>query len=112
MQDKKACDSLFSEREPCQYSIGTLKGFGLWADDVIKYFADLIKRSIPQRSNESPKFPHSPPELASELMKGSISILLNTIFTVFHDRIKNNEFGYTFANFFSFACKIWALAND
>ena len=39
-------------------------------------------------------------------------ILLNTIFMAFHDRMKNNEFGYTFANFFSLACKIWALAND
>ena len=29
-----------------------------------------------------------------------------------HDRMKNNGFGFTFFDFPSFACKIWALEND
>ena len=33
--------------KPCQYLIRTLKIFGLQADDVMKYFANLIERSIP-----------------------------------------------------------------
>ena len=29
-----------------------------------------------------------------------------------HDKMKKNEFEYTFANSSRFTCKIWALAND
>ena len=32
--------------KPYQYLIRTLKSFGLQADDVMKYFANLIQRSI------------------------------------------------------------------
>ena len=32
---------------PCQYSISTLEGFGVRADNMIKHFANFIKRSIP-----------------------------------------------------------------
>ena len=30
----------------CQYPVSSLKGFGLWADDITKYFDNSIKRSI------------------------------------------------------------------
>ena len=32
---------------PDQYSISALNDFGFRADDIIKYFANLIKRSVP-----------------------------------------------------------------
>ena len=51
-------------------------------------------------------------ELASELMKGPICILLNTILMTSHDIMKKNEFGYAFANSSSQTCKIWTLKND
>ena len=82
---------------PCQYSISILKGFALRADDIIKYFANLIKRSIPLRFKDSLKFPYSPPERASESMYGPMCILFNMILMTLHDRMEKNEFGYTFA---------------
>ena len=104
---------VYSQRmNPGQYSISTLKGFCMRIDDIIKYFASLIKRSIPKHSKDSLKFSYSPPELRSELMKGPICMLFKTIFMTLHDRMKNNEFGCAFANSFSLACKIWALANN
>ena len=72
----------------CRNSIS----FGLWADDIIKYFSGLIKRSIPQRFNRSPKFPYRPPELASELMKSPMCTLFNTIFITLNDRMKKIYF--------------------
>ena len=97
---------------PCQYSVSTLKAFGLQADDIIKYFANLIKRSIWQCFKDSPKFSYSPSEPASELMKDPMCILFNTIFMTLHYRIKKNEFGYAFVNSSILTHKIWALAND
>ena len=97
---------------PCEYSISTPKGFGLRTDDIIRSFTNMIKRSIPVHSEDSPKFPYSPPELASEIMKGPMRILFNTIFMTLHDRMKKNDFGYAITNSPRLACKIWALAND
>ena len=65
-----------------------------------------------EHSKDNPKFPYSPLKLASELMKGPMCTLLNTIFMTLHDRIKKNEFGYAVADSARLACKIWALAND
>ena len=42
---------------PCEYSSSTLKGFGLRTDDI-RFFTNMIKRSIPVRSEDSPKFPY------------------------------------------------------
>ena len=39
-------------------------------------------------------------------------ILFNTIFITLQGRMKKNEFGYTFVDSPSLACKIWALEND
>ena len=97
---------------PWQYLLSTMKGFGLQANDIIKPFANLIERSIPDRSKGSPKFPYSPRELASELMKGPLCILFNTIFMTLHDKMKKNKFRYAVADSPSLAFKIWALAND
>ena len=58
------------------------------------------------------KFPCSPLELASELMKGPMCILFNTIFMTLHNRMKKNEFGYAVADSARLATKIWALRND
>ena len=52
------------------------------------------------------------PELASELMKGPMCILFNTIPMTSDDIMRKNEFGYAFANSSSLTCKIWALKND
>ena len=52
----------------------------------------------------NPKFPYSPAELASELMKGS-----TFIFMTLHERMKKNKFGYPSSNL---VWKIWGLAND
>ena len=58
-----------------------------------------------ERVKDSPKIPYSPPELPSELMKGAICVLLNTVFTTLHDRIRKNEFGYVLTNSPILACK-------
>ena len=82
---------------PCQYSVSTLKGFGLRYDDFIRYFAKLVKRNIPKRTDDAPKFPYSPSELAEEIMKGPMCILFNTIFMTLHDSMRKNEYGYAVA---------------
>ena len=48
---------------PCEYSISTLKGFGLRNEDIMKLSANMKKRNISQSSDESPEFPHTPGEL-------------------------------------------------
>ena len=94
------CVIVYSQNvNPCQYSMSTVKGFGLRADNIAKHFANLIKRDIP-------KFPCSPTELSSKLMKGPMCILFKTIFMTSYDKMKKNEFGYTFANSSRFTCKI------
>ena len=58
-----------------------------------------------ERVKDSPKIPYGPPEFASELIKGAICTLFNTIFMALHDRIMKNEFGYVFTNSSILACK-------
>ena len=42
------CVIVYSQNvNPCQYSMSTVKGFGLRADNITKHFANLIKRDIP-----------------------------------------------------------------
>ena len=38
-------------------------------------------------------------------------ILFNTIIINLNDKMKNNEFGYTFTNCFSLSCKVWEFAD-
>ena len=61
---------------------------------------------------DRPNFSYSPPELASELLKGPMCILFKTIFMNLHDRMKKNGFEYGFANSPTLACKISILPND
>ena len=43
-----------------------------------------------ERVKDSPKIQYGPPEFASELIKGAICTLFNTIFMALHDRIMEN----------------------
>ena len=90
----------------CQYPISSLKDFGLRADDITKYFDDSTNRFILWCFKDSPKFSYSPPELTSELIKGPMCILFDTIFMTLHDRMRKNEFRFAFANSSSLACRI------
>ena len=54
---------------PCEYSISTLKGFGLRNEDVMKLSVNMKKRNISQSSDESPEFPHTPGELKKLISK-------------------------------------------
>ena len=90
----------------CQYSVSSLKDFGLRADAITKYFDDSTNRFILWCFKDSPKFSYSPPELTSELIKGPMCILFDTIFMTLHDRMRKNEFRFAFANSSSLACRI------
>ena len=97
---------------PCEYSVNTLKGFGLRSDDIIKSFANMVKRSIRARSEGDPHFPYSPSEIENEINKGPMCVLYNAIFLTLHDTMKKNEHGYAGTESKALATKIVSLAFD
>ena len=53
---------------PCEYSVNTLKGFGLRDLELTKSFCNMIKRKVAERTVETPKFPFTPDDLKSEVV--------------------------------------------
>ena len=97
---------------PCEYSVNTLKGFGLRDDDIIRSFANLVKRSIPARSTDDPKFPYNSSELKNIINSGPLCVLYNAIYLTLHDTMSKNEYGYAGTDSKSLGNKIVSLAYD
>ena len=96
----------------CEYSISTLKDFGLRNEDIMKSFANMIKRNTSQPSDGSLEFLYNPDKLKFLISKGPQQALFKTIFMMLHDLMKLNENGYAITYSRKLATKIWALAND
>ena len=60
--------------------MSTLKGKGMRDSDVIKSFANLIKRNIKKEEKSHPNFPFTPTQLIEEVNKGPMFDLYNAIF--------------------------------
>ena len=97
---------------PCAYSVSTLRGSGMRDKDIIKSFANMVKRNAKNSKGDVPKFPYSPTELMQGTEKGPMCDLYNVKFMTLHDSMTVNEHGYAITKSKNFACKIWALAND
>ena len=97
---------------PCAYSVSTLRGSGMRDKDIIKSFANMVKRNAKTSKGDMPKFPYSPTELMQGTEKGPMCDLYNVIFMTLHDFMTVNEHGYAITKSKNLACKIWALAND
>ena len=97
---------------PCEYSVNTLKGFGLRDLELTKSFCNMIKRKVAERTVETPKFPFSPDDLKSEVKKGPLCELYNAIYLSLFDTITLNGEGYAITNSKKLSCKIWSLANQ
>ena len=98
---------------PCEYSVSTLKGHGMRDTDIIRSFANLIRRRVEsKRDEEHTSFPMKPNELVEELHKGPIPELYNAIYMTLNGSGAINKHGYCGTNSSNLANKIWALASD
>eukprot|EP00794_Sanderia_malayensis_P001967 gene1967-2238_t len=85
-----------SDTNPCEYAVAALKGVGLRDTDLIKSFANMIKRKIGNYEKGSKKkFPVSISDAMSiDSEDDVIPELYNAIFLTLHSSCKMNEKGY------------------
>ena len=80
--------------------------------DIIRSFANMIKRILKQEVESRTNFPLAPNELKEEINKGPMPELYNAIFMTIHESFTINEHGYCGTDSITLANKIWALASD
>ena len=99
------------EVNPCEYSVATLRGFGLRDEDLSKSFGRMLRRKLQARKQNGTSLPLSPEEFLSMLDQGPLPDLYNAIYYSMCDRGKRNEYGYMITSQTK-ATKIWSLASD
>ena len=100
-----------SDINPCKYAVNVLHGCGLRDTDIVRSFANLVKKLMNQRV--WPLTPNTPKEFQTALKVGPLPILYNVIYlTMFDTSGHENDGGYmdTYSN--SLASKIWSTAID
>ena len=98
---------------PCEYSVNTLMGKGMRDKNITLSFANMIKRKINQKIDETElKFPYSPKELVEGTKSGPLVDLFYVIYMTLYDVLKISEYGYPITKSKIIGTKIWSLAND
>jgi len=67
------------EVNPCQYSVATIKGFGLNDDDITRAFGNMIRRKIKDLETNNIVWPYSPEEVSQVIECGPLPELYNVI---------------------------------
>ena len=82
------------EVNPCQYSVATLHGFGLSDNDIIRSYAQMVRRKLQTCNQLRESWPMSIDDIENFVQRGPLPELYNAIYATINPSFKVHSTGY------------------